>query len=111
MKIPASRPEIDNRIANQLAWSMIGRKPSPVCLKNRVRKPRDITEARFIRAPSNRVNGFVFQQEQRFLACDQTAFQPLFLQVERCLVLDSAKALDLHNALMPRCCVTGEPCI
>ena len=64
MEILPALPQIDDRIADQLAGSVIRRLAPAVDRKERMRQMRRAPQTRLVRRAADRVNRLVLQQEQ-----------------------------------------------
>ena len=64
MEILSASAQVDDRIADQLTGSVIGRLATAIDREKRMRKMRNAPETRLIRRAANRVNRLVLQQKQ-----------------------------------------------
>ena len=64
VQILAPGPQIQNRVTDELAWAMIGGLTAAAHLNDRMLQPIRFPEAALVRQPANRVDRFVFEQEE-----------------------------------------------
>jgi hypothetical protein len=96
MEVPSALIEIQNRIASQLPWAMVGRLTTSVGFKNW--KRHGGPKARLIPCATDCVNRLMLEKDERFLSGSSNDISnQAVLQIESCCVIEATGFEDVHN--------------